>query len=76
MGSAPSTNRCGFVKGMAAEGHIHAHIEQDVEGNGYTWSVSTAGDIWMGVAQDAQSARAVVDLHIKGIIKSRWGRKG
>jgi hypothetical protein len=51
-------------------GHIHAHIEQDPDGNGYTWSISTIRDVWMGVAQTAEEARAIVNVHLKGIIKT------
>jgi len=63
-----------FVRGMVEPGHIHAHIEQDVDGNGYVWTVSTMRDIWMGVTQSEDEARAVVNVHLKGIILTRRHR--
>ena len=55
----------------AEPGHINGMIEQSPDGDSYAWSVDTAGSIWMGTAKDAEIARAMVDCHVRGIIKTR-----
>ena len=70
MARTAGSNRCSFVSSLSLPGHIHAHIEQEPDGNGYTWSVTTVRDIWMGVAESAEQARAIVNVHLKGIIKT------